>query len=229
MITSFDYDGNVIGRAENQELMNVGEDMYVWLWNAARADGGFYIQIRTTQVTGMPNYNDCIIKLNAEGDVLDTFNYSSDGVRYNIENMIEVDGKLYLSGYSYASSEEKGLMENMFDILDELGFTLIGAEDDGELNKRTREILSAVLFVCDTESGEIKELYRISGSVGGKLGVNEEKGLIWDVGNAGKVIYDQHASYKPIQVFCQVYRYTFDGVGNLIYHDKTDNITVFGI
>ncbi len=86
-----------------------------------------------------------------------------------------------------------------------------------------------MLFVCDTESGEIKELYRISGSVGGKLGVNEEKGLIWDVGNAGKVIYDQHASYKPIQVFCQVYRYTFDGVGNLIYHDKTDNITVFGI
>lgn len=229
VITSFDYNGNVVNRAENAGFMDNGNDMYARIWNVARAQDGYYVQLRTSQVIGLPNYKDCVIKLNDEGEVLDAFNYASDGVRYNIEDMLEVDGKLYLSGYSYASSEEKGLMENMFDILDELGLTVVGAEDEESLNKRTRELLSAVLFVCDTESGEIKELYRISGSVGGSLGVNGEKHLIWDVGNAGKVSYNPRSSYQPVWVLCQIYRYTFDGVGNLIYYDKTDNVTVFGI
>lgn len=226
MITSFDYAGNCLQHIINNELLNFCENIDGSVQKMECYGEYIYIKIVSSKSEGYWNPKYYIIKINHEGHILETINYTADGMRYDILDMIEFNGKLYLNGFAYESKDGEWIIDAVEKAADEImGGDIFGEftlEKSEELTQRTREIMSAVLLVCDAESGTIQEAYSVKGSKGGKLSVDDEKNLIWEVGSISSVYFNPYMSSHIFDISCQVYKYTFDGSGMLIDSCKTN-------
>lgn len=226
MITSFDYTGNCLKHMTNNELLDFCEDIDGYIQQMESYGEYIYVKIVSSKSEGYWNPTYYMIKIDNEGHISEAINYTADGMRYDIENMIEFNGKLYLNGFAYESKEGEWVIDAVEKAASEiLGgniFEEFTSEESEELKQRTREIMSAVLLVCDAETGTIQEAYSVKGSKGGKLSINDEKNLIWEVDSISEVYFQPYMSSHIFDIYCQVYRYTFDGSGMLIDSDRTN-------
>lgn len=185
--------------------------------SAARFGDGYIVQLvgKDTQ----------IVKVDYEGNITDSFSYDDENFRYSITDMIEFNGNIYLSAYAVPRSDRYELAE-VVQYLDEQEFS--GHEiSSEELTQMIRDYYTAILLVCDPETGTPQEFYSIKGSLGGKLSVSDAGSLIWDVERITSTFYSPATSSFGFGGVCYVFRYAFDTSGFLMRQEKTDEVVHF--
>ncbi len=198
------------------------------IWNVARFGDGYIVQLGSYNAGEYAK----IVKVDREGNITESFSYSALDAYYYISDMIEFNGKIYLSAYAVPKLEDEdknagGRYEiaNVLNyIFDENGYKNISSE---KLTELMRQNFTAMLLVCDPSVGTPQQFYSVKGSIGGKLSLSEDGNLLWNAESITDTIFSPATSSFTIAATCYVFRYTFDGTGLLISQEKTGEITGF--
>ena len=195
--------------------------------NAARLGDGYLVQLSSY----ISNEHARIAKLDHDGNLIGDFSYSADDAYYYITDMAEFGGKVYLSAYAVPAlpdgESSAGGRYEIAAVLNELFKNQVWEIPDQVLTPMVRANYTALLLVCETNGGEPETFYSAEGSLGGKLTVNEQGELLWDVESIASTFFSPATSSFTIGGTCQVYRYAFDGSGALVRQVKTDETTVY--
>lgn len=166
-----------------------------------------------------------LVKISSDGTLTDVFAYSANDTEYFIVDMADFGGRVYLSTYAVPKLREDessaGGRVEIAAILNEIFESQVWEVPTEELTKRMREHFSAVLLVCDTNSGIPQEFYSVSGSIGDVLKISDEGNLTWDVGGITDSLFSPATSSFTLAATCLVHRYEFDPSGNLISQGPT--------
>lgn len=224
-LSQYDVSGNKLS-FKKTEVGNYG------IWNATRFGDGYIVQLGS-YVAG--EYAK-IVKVDRAGNITESFSYDGgesfsyegEDCRYFITDMIEFDGKIYLSAYSVPVLEnEEANAGGRYDIAAVLNYIFdnqMFSISDEELTKLVRDNYTAVLFVCEPTGGEPQEFYLVKGSLGGKLDISALGELLWDVESITTTYFSPYTSSFTIGGTSYVYRYTFDNGGALISQEKTGEV-----
>ena len=172
-----------------------------------------------------------IVKVDYDGNIMDSFSYSSKEYNYHIMDMIEFDGKIYISAYTtpkneYSSDDIYNIKKYLID--NDITFSRNFSSE--EITPMVRDNFKAILLVCDPKIGTPQEFYSVDGSIGGELSLSESLNLLWDVESITTTqLAPPMVSSHTMSATCYVYRYTFDELGVLISQEKTDEVTKFGM
>lgn len=195
--------------------------------NAARFDDGYIVQLGNYTTGG----NAKIAKVDCEGNITESFLYSSEDHYYYITDMIEFNGNIYLSAYAvpklYDENQSAGGRYEIANILNYLCDNHIWKISSEELTPMVRDNYTAMLLVCDPNTGIPQEFYSAKGSIGGKIAVSDSGRLLWDVESITTTFFSPATSSFTIGGTCSVFRYTFDDVGRLLSQEKTGEVTNF--
>ncbi len=217
-VVRYDYNGNVIRRTE-KEVGNFG------IASAAKLGDGYLVRLLSF------TDGQYLLKVESDGNFTDSFTYSAEDSEYFITDMFDYNGKIYLSAYAVPKlgegAETAGGRYDIAGILNP-----IFAEEDfdisnEELTKRVRANFTAVLLVCDPETGVPGEFYSVEGSIGSKLSKDEKGQLIWKVERITDTFLSMMTSSFTIGGACNVYEYAFDETGTLVSQVKTEEVTPF--
>lgn len=230
-LTRLDKDGNELSFNQT-EIGNYGVS------NAARLGEGFIVRT----VSYNENEYATLYKLDGEGNIIDKISYDSDETMYYITDMAEFGGRLYISAYSVPRQEDAG---NRNEIANILKFCHEKAQDYNEMVARegiearaedivpsevltpvVRDNYTAVLLICDPESGEPNTFYSVKGARGGRLSVTGER-LDWNVNSITSAFYSPATSSFTIGGSCRVYCYSFDKDGELMGSADTGGMEQF--
>lgn len=238
------YDMN--GTETDSTQADIGEGNY--LMHAARLGDGFIIQV-VTDTSGMIAN---LYKLDGNGNITENIAYESDDCTYYITDMVEFGGSMYLSGYSvpynesYSSRyEAEGVIEYCREKYNEYKEKAARGEAEEkdhrdivpseELTALVRDNYTAVLLICDTESGDPETFYSIKGSLGGKLAVKGER-LEWNVNSIVSAAYspvtdpfsqETYTDRLALAGACKVWRYSFNAGGELLGQADTGETDLF--
>lgn len=217
-LSEFDMDGNVKAFSKN-EIGNFG------IRSAAKLGDGYIVQLYNYQS------GDLLMKMKADGSLDDSFTYTSEDCEYFITGMIEFNGSVYLSAYSVPKlAEGEGTAGGRYDIAAVLNPIFEQEKLDisnEELTKLVRDNFTAVLLVCNTESGIPQEFYTVKGSLGSQISVSEDGKLHWNVESITDTYFSPFTSSFTVGGASYVYRYVFDTTGKLLSQEKTDEIVPF--
>lgn len=220
-LTRLDLSGNQIF-FNKTDIGNSG------VWNAARLGDGYIVQLGSH----MAGQYASIVKVNSDGTIAGAFDYTSDDECYYIRDMIEYNGKIYLSGYSVPVQKANkdhyiGMRYEIADILNYVFDNMYLKIPNEELTRLVRDNYTAVLLICSPESGQPDTFYTVKGSLGGRLAKSAAGKLLWDVESITDTFFSPATSSFTIGGFSYIYRYTFDDNGNLISQEKTNEIADF--
>lgn len=216
-LSSYDADGNELGFCKT-EVGNLG------IRNAARLGDGYIVQLwnETAGDTAL------LCKMDRDGALTDSFSYETDTCYYYIADMIEYEGRVYLSAYAVPKEEDEGGRHEIAKVLDRL-FPEEGEMrtiTDEELTPLVRENYTAILLLCDPEGGEPQTFYSVAGSLGGTLTVTGAGELEWDVNAVASAHFSPMTSMYSIAAACKVYRYAFNAAGHLVRQTDTGETAV---
>lgn len=212
-LSQYDTDGNELSFRDT-ELSNLGA---FGIWNVIRLGDGYLAQLGNS-VAGETAR---VVKLDREGNLLDTFTYEGEDCDYYITGMAEFGGRVYLSAYAVPKQTDDGGRHEIANVLDYVfgkGTLEISSE---ELTPLVRENYTAVLLLCDPQGGAPETFYSVQGSLGGALRVNDAGELVWDVESVVNTFFSPMTSSFTVGGTCQVFRYTFDSAGNLLGQEDT--------
>lgn len=227
VLSRYSSDGTEIS-SKKTEVGNVG------IWNMARLGEDYLVQLgnRSTDV-------ERIVRVDQEGNVGDRATDVERIVRvdeegnvtgdYYITDMAEFAGKLYLSAYSAPRpADGKENIGGRYDIAAVLKYIFDNDQmkiSSEELLALLRDHYTAVLLVCDPDTGTPQTFYSVQGSLGGKLTADGE--LLWNVESFANALFSPYTSAWSIRADCQIFRYSFDEDGTLLRQEKTDEVTEF--
>lgn len=206
----YDGDGNELS-FQNVLVGNLG------IWNVVRLGDGYLAQLGNTTDGETAR----LVRLNREGNLLDTFTYEGEDCNYVITDMIEFGGRVCLSAYAVPKQVDEGGRYEIADILDYLFDNDVWEISSEELTPMVRDNYTAVLLLCDPEGGAPDTFYSVKGSLGGKLAVSNAGELAWDVESVVDTFFSPATSSFTIGGTCQVFRYTFDDAGTLLHQEDT--------
>jgi len=197
------------------------------IWNAVGFGDGYLVQLGNY----MTNEHARIIKVDHAGNITESFSYGGEDAYYYITDMIEFDGRIYLSAYAVPrrsdADQNAGSRYEIDAILNYLFDNEIWEISSEELTPMVRDNYTAMLLVCDPTVGTPREFYSVKGSLGGKLSLSDSGMLLWDVQSITSTSFSPMTSAYTIRGECYVFRYTFDNTGALIQQDKTDEIAYY--
>ncbi|MBQ2916181.1 MAG: hypothetical protein IJE51_05255 [Clostridia bacterium] len=196
------------------------------IWNAARLDDGYIVQLGSY----IANEYAKIVKMDMEGNITESFSYSSEDRSYCITDMIEFNGNIYLSAYAVPKFKDEEPIVGRSEISDILHYIFsndLWKISDEELTPLVREKYTAILLKCDHDSGTPQEFYSVDGSIGGSLSLSDSGNLLWDVESITTTFFSPATSSFTIGGTCYVFRYSFDGSGALVSQEKTDEVTTY--
>ena len=212
-LSQYDMDGNELSFRRVME-----DNLGIYNVNVTRLGDGYLVQLMNAS-TGEPAR---LVKLDREGNFLDSSSYEGKYCDYRITNMIEFGGRVYLSAYAVPKQTDlgwwRGEIANILDYLFNNDIRDISSE---ELTPMVRDNYMAVLLLCDPGGGAPETFYSVKGSLGGKLSVNDAGELVWDVESVTSTYFSPLTSSFTIGGSCQVFRYTFDTAGRLIRQEDT--------
>lgn len=195
------------------------------IWNAARFGDGYIVQLGNHITDEYAK----VVKVDHEGNITESFSYSSEDSEYYITDMIEFNGNIYLSAYAIPRLDEKnqgaGGRCEIDKVLKYLFDNEIGEISSEELTPMVRENYTAMLLVCDPDSGTPHEFYLVKGSIGGDLSLSDSGNLLWDVESITTTFFSPATNSFTIGGTCYVFRYTFDDFGILVSQEKTGEVT----
>ena len=197
------------------------------IWNAARFGDGYIVQLGSY----MENEYARIVKVDREGNITDSFSYSSENSNYYIKDMIEFDGRVYLSAYATPKLGEDertyGGRTEIARILDYVFSSDNWAISGEELTPIVRDNYTAILLVCDPTSGTPKTFFSVKGSLGASLEIRESGQLLWKVESITSTFFSPATSSFTIGGASYVYLYTFGEDGALVSREKTGEVVDF--
>ncbi len=187
--------------------------------NAIKMEKGYLVHL-----SDYGKIDDVLMKINEDGTLSEAFTYESDDVDYYINEMIEFNGDILLSANVVPKYDTSinGYKNDASTIFDKDLFSL----SDEELTKIVRDNYTAVLLICNKETGQPKEFYSVKGSLGAELSVENGK-LIWKVECICNTYFSPETSSFCIGGESRVYKYTFDSLGKLISQEKTEEVVAF--
>lgn len=195
--------------------------------NAARLGNGYFVQLDSY----VNNEHAKIVKIDAKGNITDSYSYSEGDAYYFITDMIEFDGKVYLSAYAVPKPEDEsrnaGGRTNIATVLNYLHDRNIWSISPEELTPIVRDNNTAILLVCDPDSCQPEEFYSVEGSIGSTLALSGCGTLQWNVESITDTFYSPYTSAYTIGGSCQVFRYSFSGDGTLVNQEKTGETTPY--
>jgi len=205
-LSCYDADGKELS-FHKTEVGNFG------IQNAARLGDGYIVQL-WNQFSGDTAL---LYKMDSEGVLTDSFSYEADDSDYYITDMVEFEGRVYLSAYTVPKQRDEVGRREIANILEYLFLRKNGGWDitSEELTPLVRDNYTAILLVCDPEGGAPTTFYSVKGSLGGKLSVNEPDRLEWEVKSITTTFYSPATSSFTIGGNCKVFAYSFDTTGNL--------------
>lgn len=199
-------------------VKNKDKDHYMVIYNldcsgkivsTTTANMGEYFQIDIVLKSGenyiaelydLDSNNTNFVKMNRDGEILKSFNLNSETYDYEFIDMVEFNGKLYLSATARSNNYS--------------------------INK-IKEETTSFLLVCDYDSGRPKEFYSAKGSFAGKLFVNNHRELKWSIDSIISAEYSPYTSSYSIAGEKRTKTYTFDKTGVLLYETKSNKIERF--
>lgn len=208
-LSRFDRNGNELSFRKTQVGIK-------GIRNAARLGEGYLVQLGNA-IDGDTAH---LAKLDRDGNVTDNFVYESEECDYYITDMAEFEGRIYLSAYAVPRQTDEGGRYEIADILNEVfnkGNWGISSE---ELTPIVRENYTAVLLLCDPNSGSAQTFYSVKGSLGDSVHV-ENGQLQWNVNSVVSAEFSPYTSAYSISGICKVTRYAFDSAGVLIGYEDT--------
>ena len=186
--------------------------------NGATFGDGYILHISSSQKRNIAQ----VIKVDPVGNITEYFSYSDKNVSYSITDMIEYNGKIYLSAYAVSGSGYE-----LRSVLDHIRTNDLREISTVELTPMVRDIYTAMLFVCDPNEGTPQEFYSVNGSLGGELSLSDNGNLLWEAESIETMIYSPTTSSYTFAGICRVFQYAFDKDGTLITQEKTNEITSF--
>lgn len=195
------------------------------IWNAARFGDGYIVQLGSH----MSKEYSKIAKVDRDGNITESFSYSSEDAYYYITDMMEYNGNIYLSAYAVPKAEngDAGGRDEIAAVLNYLFDHKIWEISSEELTPIVRDNYTAMLLVCDPSGGKPQEFYSVKGSLGGKLSLGKDGMLLWDVESITSTFFSPATSAFTIGGSCYVFRYTFDPTGKLFRQEKTGEIVSY--
>ena len=217
-LSCYDADGTELSFFKN-EVGNFG------IRNAARLGDGYIVQL-WNQNTGDTAL---LCKMDREGVLSENFSYEADDCDYYITDMIEYEGRVYLSAYAVPKQKDEGGRHEIANVLDYVFAKGAGGADitSEELTPIVRDNYTAILLLCDPEGGAPENFYSVKGSLGGKLSVNGEDKLEWDVESVTSTFFSPATSSFTIGGSCKVFKYTFDKAGDLTGQTDTGDLVPY--
>lgn len=197
-------------------LLQLGTDTVV----RADADGA---------ITDTMAYSDGDAGYDVNGNGTDLFPLFNGNTGYHIQSMAVFGGKVWLSVYAYqlTDSEVSSGRSDIDPILEEVFAADTWDIPDETMTEKMRERFTAMLLVCDPDSGKQEEFYSVQGSIGGKLEAGADGSLAWDVESFTTAHFSPATNAYTIAAACQVFRYRFDEAGTLLGYEDTGEITGF--
>lgn len=187
------------------------------IWNAARLGDGYLVQLGH-----MPDGETArLARLDHEGNLIDNFIYEGEDCDYYLTDMVEFEGRVYLSAYAVPKQTGEGGRYEIADILRDVFEREDWEISSEELTPLVRDNYTAVLLLCGLEGGAPETFYSVRGSLGGALRVNSAGELEWDVESVVNTFFSPATSSFSIGGTCQVFRYAFDGTGALVRQEDT--------
>lgn len=212
----YDGDGNELSFHKTQ-VGNYG------IWNVVRLGEGYLAQLGSYTDREYAH----LVRLDREGNLLDSFTYQGTDCDYYIKDMAEFGGRVYLSAYAVPRQKDEGGRHEIADILDYLFDNNIWEISSEELTPLVRDNYTAVLLLCGPEGGAPETFYSVKGSLGGKLAVNDAGELTWDVESVVETFFSPGTSSFTIGGTSQVFRYTFDASGTLLSQEDTGETAAY--
>lgn len=217
-VIRYDFSGQVTRITKNQ-VGNLG------IWDAVRLGDSYLVQLY-----GHEN-GDLLVKVNSDGTLSDSFTYTAEDTEYRICSMLAFNGRVYLSAYAYPKLQPEqnhyGNRREIAAILDYIFTEKPMNIEPQELTKLVRSHYTAVLLVCDPQTGVPSQFYSVKSSLGSKLSVSEEGNMFWHVENITDTFFSPMTSSFTIGGASYVYRYTFDQRGMLVKQEKTGEVAPF--
>lgn len=204
---------------------------------AAHFNGGYLAKLFDYKNNGQASF----VMIDREGDITDSFAYSSEDEYWFTRDMIEYEGRIYLSVLAmpkegtYVIPEEPNYvnerhcmqpaLDHAFENWQHDEGSFAGAEVDG-LTDKIRERVRAILLVIGPEGGEPTEFYSVPGCTAKELSIGENGELVWKVGNIIGSYFSPATSAFSLQATGKVVICRFGADGGLIGRTETDEIVV---
>ncbi len=200
-----------------------------WVINSVRLGDGYLVQfddsIDMWNKLGFGNASSSsVFRLDRDGNLSDSFTYEGEDCDYYITDMIEFEGRMCLSAYAVPKSDpnRRDVPTEIVNIVDYVKKYLkkdYKKDDWGitseALTPLVRDNYTAVLLLCDSEGGTPEIFYSVTGSIGGKLAVNDAGELVWNVESVVDTYYSPFG-FCRLGGTCQMFRYTFDKGGIML-------------
>ena len=168
-----------------------------------------------------------ILIMDHAGNVTSSFAHSSEDSYYCITDMMDFNGKLYLSGHTVPKASDENSDEprnDYYSILEYAQGLSPWMQYSEELTTMIRDAHTAILMVCDPSTGILQNFYSVKGSCGGTLYLTTDGTLMWEVESITSTCYSSSHGFFGS---CYVFQYVFDQNGDLIGQKKTDTVTHF--
>ena len=230
---------DISGEILKQRITEIGNR---GIWDVAPFGDGYIVQLGGYQV------NETLVRVSSNGELGEGISYSADDCAYFICDMLEYGGRLYLSAYAVpkhgkdietSHDEISYVLEKIWKMYDDAEVVAEETSTDGGIIRNgmymstetlvddLRENYTAVLLVCDAESGIPDEFYSVEGSLCGELSLSENGEMLWETQYISEAYYSPATSSFSIAGASVVYRHRFDSEGKLIKTEKTGEIADF--
>lgn len=226
-VNKYDKDGTPI----SSNLIDIKDH---FIENVAPTSSGYLVYISSYITAEFSR----VLKLDSEGTLLDDLRYESEEHDFFITDLCEYNGTVYISGYATPKSPEKFRnyrMRNLYALIDKMHDTSFHTRDftDEELLALFREQFTAVLLVCEPDSGTPQEFYSVAGSLGDEVYVTDGS-VCWftkdiiDSSYSADVDIDEFGytvTNQNFAVLCRFYANTFHTNGSFKEQKKLDLMT----
>ncbi|MBE6957700.1 MAG: hypothetical protein E7447_00915 [Ruminococcaceae bacterium] len=182
---------------------------------------GYVVHVNPASKYNAPS----VMLLNERGIPMRNITYNTPTEHYFFTDMLVANGKLYISAYTTPKKQVAEPREEIKGILDDLNENNTQNISSTDLTPIVRDNYTAMLLVCNLETGIPEGFYSIDGSLGGKLSCTPQGVLYWDVESITSTFYSPATSSFTIGGTCTVYRYAF--IGQKIVQEKTNEITIY--
>ena len=193
--------------------------------DAVRLGDGYLVRLSSY------DKGDRLLKVSADGSFAESFTYSAEDAEYFITGMLEYHGKIYLSAYSVPKlgegEETAGGRYDIAAVLNEVFDRKDFAISNSELTKLVRDNFTAVLLLCDPESGVPGQFYSVKGSLGAGLSIDGDGRLVWKVESIADTYLSLATSSFTIGGASYVYEYAFDAAGACVGRNETGEVAAF--
>lgn len=152
---------------------------------AYRAGDGYIIKAKG------PTVGQAVLITFDENGIRQTRIYSDKGRLLTVDSVLQIGDKLYISAHSAAIPENSSYIydEQWADIAavlekidDKYGENFVSTTEEAcaDIARMMRENVTAILMVCDAQTGQPESFYSTEGAIGDKLRIKDGK-LLWSV------------------------------------------------